>query len=90
MMKIRIITPESLLYEGKTDSLIFPAYEGYMGIQTGHEPLVSIIGKGYIKAQRSGKTIKSFIIDGGFLRINNSDEITIISDNVKETESAQE
>ncbi len=45
MLKVSVISPESVLYEGETDSVVAPAYDGEVGILSGHAPLMALLGE---------------------------------------------
>ena len=36
MLRVSVISPEKVLYEGEADSLVAPAYDGEVGVLTGH------------------------------------------------------
>ena len=49
MLKVSVISPESVLFEGETDSVVAPAYDGEVGILTGHAPLMALLGDGKLR-----------------------------------------
>jgi F-type H+-transporting ATPase subunit epsilon len=65
MLHISVISPESLLYEGDAPSVVAPAYDGEVGILTGHAPMVTVLGTGTL---RVGGGL-SFSVSGGFLQV---------------------
>jgi len=69
-LKVSVISPEASLYEGEAKSVIVPAFDGEMGILTGHAPLMTLLGKGELRIE--GSTPKKFAIEGGFLQIINN------------------
>ena len=46
MLNVSVISPEAVLYEGTTDSVVAPAFDGDVGILTGHAPMMALLGKG--------------------------------------------
>ena len=46
MLNVSVISPEAVLYEGTTRSVVAPAYDGEVGILTGHAPMMTLLGKG--------------------------------------------
>jgi F-type H+-transporting ATPase subunit epsilon len=52
MLKVSVISPEAVLFEGETDSVVAPAYDGEIGILTGHAPLMALLVTG-----RSGSEV---------------------------------
>ena len=67
MLKVSVISPESVLFEGETDSVVAPAYDGLVGILTGHAPLMALLGDGQLRlGSGSGRT---FNVSGGFMQV---------------------
>ena len=67
MLKVSVISPEAILYEGETDSVVAPAYDGEVGILTGHAPMMALLGKGLLRL--GGDSGPRFNVDGGFLQV---------------------
>ena len=65
MLNVSVISPEAVLYEGQTDSVVAPAYDGEVGILTGHAPLMTLLGKGVLRLGDG----RRFNVDGGFLQV---------------------
>jgi F-type H+-transporting ATPase subunit epsilon len=72
MLKVSVISPEAVLFEGETDSIVAPAYDGEIGILTGHAPLMALLGNGELRLGAGG-TGKRFTVSGGFLQVVNDD-----------------
>jgi F-type H+-transporting ATPase subunit epsilon len=71
MLKVSVISPEAVLFEGETDSVVAPAYDGEIGILTGHAPLMALLGDGELRiGAGSGRR---FSISGGFMQVFNND-----------------
>ena len=65
MLKVSVISPEATLYEGETTSVVAPAFDGEVGILTGHAAMVTTLGKGTLRVGDG----KSFAVEGGFLQV---------------------
>lgn len=70
MLKVSVISPEAVLFEGETDAVVAPAYDGEIGILTGHAPLMALLGNGMLRLGGSGQR---FNVSGGFLQVINND-----------------
>lgn len=68
MLTVSVISPEALLFEGSTDSVVAPAFDGEVGILTGHAPLMTLLGRGVLRIG-SGAEAKWFTVEGGFLQV---------------------
>ena len=49
MLTVSVISPEAVLFEGTTDSVVAPAFDGEVGILTGHAPMMTLLGKGDLR-----------------------------------------
>ena len=66
MLTVSVISPEAVLFEGTTDSVVAPAFDGQVGILTGHAPMVTLLGTGELRLGGEGKR---FSVEGGFLQV---------------------
>jgi F-type H+-transporting ATPase subunit epsilon len=70
MLNVSVISPEAVLYEGTTDSVVAPAHDGEVGILTGHAPMMALLGKGVLRLGGAGASGgQRFNVDGGFLQV---------------------
>ena len=68
MLTISLISPERTLYEGEATSIVAPAYDGELGVLTGHAPMMTLLGKGTLRVTR-GTEERRFSVEGGFLQV---------------------
>lgn len=68
MLHVSVISPEAVLFEGDVDSVVAPAFDGEVGILTGHAAMMTLLGKGEL---RLGPTSggRRFRVEGGFLQV---------------------
>ena len=77
MLKVSVISAEAVLFEGETDSVIAPAYDGEVGILTGHAPLMALLGEGQLRlGSGSGRR---FTVSGGFMQVL-SDQVRVVTE----------
>ena len=43
-MKVSVISPESVLFEGEASSVVAPAFDGEVGILENHAPMMTLLG----------------------------------------------
>jgi F-type H+-transporting ATPase subunit epsilon len=65
MLHISVISPEAMLYEGDSQSVVATAYDGEVGILTNHAPMVTLLGTGTVRIGDG----PSFTVSGGFLQV---------------------
>lgn len=80
-MKLKIVAPERIFYEGDTSFLEFTTTEGEMGIYPQHIPLTAIIAPGVLKIHE-GDTVKEAALMSGFVQIL-KDSVTILAESVE-------
>ena len=68
MLHISVVSPEAMLYEGDAQSVVAPAFDGEVGILTGHAPMMTLLGKGTLRIG-AGSGARTFAIEGGFLQV---------------------
>jgi F-type H+-transporting ATPase subunit epsilon len=68
MLRVSVISPESVLFEGEVISVVAPAFDGEVGILENHAPMMTLLGKGSLRLGGS-TTEKRFNIEGGFLQV---------------------
>jgi F-type H+-transporting ATPase subunit epsilon len=67
VLHVSVISPETSLYEGDASSVVAPAFDGEVGILTGHAPMMTLLGKGELRVEGGGA--RKFTIEGGFLQV---------------------
>jgi F-type H+-transporting ATPase subunit epsilon len=65
MLKVSVISPEAVLFEGDADSVVAPSYDGEVGILSGHAPMMALLGKGVLRLGGGQR----FNVEGGFLQV---------------------
>lgn len=78
MLKVSVISPEASLYEGEATSVVAPAFDGEVGILTGHAPMMTLLGKGNLRIE-GGSGARKFTIEGGFLQVA-ADQVRIVTE----------
>ena len=78
MIKISVISPERVLFEGEVDSLVAPAFDGEVGILSGHAPMMTLLGRGELRLV-GGTGARSFAVSGGFLQVVD-DQVRVVTE----------
>ena len=69
-MKISVISPEQVLFDGDADHVVVPAFDGFLGILAGHAPMVTLLGRGELRIETGrGAGARRFSVEGGFLQV---------------------
>ena len=78
-LRLKIITPEKLVFDGEVEELVAPGQMGEFGILPGHVPFLSTLFPGRLRfrAEESGEN--TLIIHGGLADVKD-DTISILTD----------
>ena len=77
-LRVAVISPERVVYEGEADGVVAPAWNGELGILRGHAPLMALLGEGELRIRHGGTTDR-FHVAGGFLQVVD-DTVTVLSE----------
>ena len=68
MLKLKIVSPEKVLFDGEAESVKVPGMLGGMEILQNHAPLLSVLSEGVVEYNTPSGT-ESFKINGGFVEV---------------------
>ena len=69
MLKLKIVSPERIEFEGEVESVLVPGTLGQFEILTNHAPIISSLDKGKVVYSLPGGEKKSLEICGGFVEV---------------------
>lgn len=78
-LRLKIITPDSLVFDGEVEEIVAPGELGEFGVLPGHVPFLSALFPGRLRfrAEGSGETV--FIIHGGLADVKD-DTVSVLTD----------
>ncbi len=82
MLKVSVISPEKVLFEGDVDAVTAPAFDGEVGILTSHAPMMTLLGKGTLKLGTDGSAGR-FQVEGGCLQVV-EDRVRVVTEKATE------
>lgn len=72
MLKLKIVSPEKVVYEGEAESVLVPGTLGSFEILTDHAPIISSLEVGKVEyATREGR--QTLFIKGGFVEVKKNE-----------------
>ncbi len=80
---VAVITPEAAVWEGEATSVVFPAWDGEVGILTSRAPLLTRLGIGRLKIQGPENQTTHLFIDGGFAQMVEN-RLTLLTEQAKD------
>ncbi|MCL7959039.1 MAG: F0F1 ATP synthase subunit epsilon [marine benthic group bacterium] len=84
-LKVAVISPTRVGFEGTGDSIVVPAYDGLMGILYGHAPMMTLLGTGEVTV-KNGSDVHRISVSGGFLQVVDN-EVSVLAEEVGEPSS---
>jgi len=81
-MKVSVVSPERVLFEGDAASAVVPAYDGLVGILPRHAPMLALLGSGVLKV-RTGAGEQRFTVAGGFVQVKD-DVVRVVAEQAKQ------
>ncbi len=78
MLRVSVISPEKVLYEGDATAVVAPAFDGEVGILQRHAPMMTLLGRGVLRVTGAGQE-ERFTIDGGFLQVAD-DQVRVVTE----------
>jgi F-type H+-transporting ATPase subunit epsilon len=77
MLTVSVISPEAILFEGAAESVAAPAFDGEVGILTGHAPMMTLLGQGELRLGTGAG--QRFRVQGGFLQVVD-DQVRVVTE----------
>jgi F-type H+-transporting ATPase subunit epsilon len=77
MLTVSVISPEAILFEGAAESVVAPAFDGEVGILTGHAPMMTLLGRGELRLGTGAG--QRFRVEGGFLQVVD-DQVRVVTE----------
>jgi F-type H+-transporting ATPase subunit epsilon len=83
-MKVLVISPERIVFDGDADSVTAPAVDGELGILAHHAPLIALLGRGDVRLGDG----RRFAVEGGFLQVA-EDVVRVVTESATESNAAR-
>lgn len=77
-LTVRVITPDSIIWDDTAQEVILPSSSGQLGILSNHAPLLTSLDIGVLRV-RSDKDWKSIAVMGGFAEVENNEVKVLVN-----------
>lgn len=84
-LRVSLISPAEVGFEGEADGLVAPAHDGKLGILYGHAPMVVLLGEGELIVRRTWRHDLRFHVVGGFLQVADN-EVSVLAEEIRALE----
>lgn len=72
MLKLKIISPEKVIFDGEVESLKVPGIQGNFEVLNNHAPIISSLVKGDVEYKSKGENNK-LSVAGGFVEVKKNE-----------------
>jgi F-type H+-transporting ATPase subunit epsilon len=74
-LEVHVVTPQRVVWSGEASIVVARGTEGELGIQRGHAPLLVRLDIGVLRIRQGGTEVRA-AVDGGFLHVTTSEDLT--------------
>jgi F-type H+-transporting ATPase subunit epsilon len=85
-MRVSVVSPEQVLFEGAATSVVLPAYDGLMGILPRHAPMLALLGRGLMTV-KTAEGHRQFRVGGGFVQVR-ADVVRVVAEQAEAADAA--
>ncbi len=85
-LRVKLVTPERVLFEHTVEAVELPAKNGYMEVLYGHAPLVAELGAGDVTLHGTPEGTKRYNVNWGFVEVLPERVTILASDALKPAE----
>lgn len=84
VLRVSVIAPDRVGWEGEAVSLVAPAHDGEVGILYGHAPMTVLLGEGELRLRPAGEgsSPRRFRVARGFLQVVDN-EVSVLAEEVE-------
>lgn len=80
-LRVSVISPTRVGFDGEGESVIVPAYDGLLGILYNHAPMMVLLGDGELLI-RDGQEEHRLQVSGGFLQVVDN-TVSVLAEEVR-------
>ena len=81
-LKLRLVTPARVVFEGTARSLVVPAWDGLAGVLPRHAPYLTLLGSGTLEIDSESGRRDTFDISGGVMKVEDN-RVDVLADRVE-------
>ncbi|MDD3475811.1 MAG: ATP synthase F1 subunit epsilon [Sulfurimonas sp.] len=77
-LKLEILTPNGVIYNGEALSVTLPGEEGEFGVLAEHSSLITLLEAGVIDIEKEDKSVESILINWGVVQVDEKKVIVLV------------
>lgn len=78
-LQVRVVSPAEVVFEGPAAAVVAPAWDGKLGVLSGHAPLLTLLGVGELTVDLPGGGSERFHVAGGVMKVED-DQVTALTE----------
>jgi F-type H+-transporting ATPase subunit epsilon len=83
---LSVVTPMGAVLDTEATSVVFPAFDGEMGVLPNHAPMLVQMGIGLLKAVTAKGETHELYVDGGFAQMT-SNRLTLLTEQARKLDT---
>jgi F-type H+-transporting ATPase subunit epsilon len=89
-LEVHLVTPQREAWSGEGTLVVARGTEGELGIQKGHVPMLIRLDIGVLRVMQGSEELLKAVVDGGFMHVTTSPEVTRVDVLADDAEFASE
>ena len=89
-LEVHLVTPQREVWSGEGTLVVARGTEGELGVQKGHMPMLIRLDVGVLRVLRGNEELLKAVVDGGFMHVTTSPELTRVDVLADDAEFAHE
>jgi F-type H+-transporting ATPase subunit epsilon len=77
-LKLEILTPNGVIYDGNALSVTLPGQEGEFGVLAHHGSLTTLLESGVIDIEKEDKSVESILINWGVVQVDEEKVVVLV------------
>lgn len=77
-LKLEILTPNGVIYNGEALSVTLPGEEGEFGVLAEHASLTTLLEAGVVDIEKEDKSVESILINWGVVHVDEKKVIVLV------------
>ena len=78
MLKLEILTPNGIIYDGNAITVTLPGEEGEFGVLAEHSTVATLLKAGVIDIEKEDKTTESVVVNWGVVQVDEKKVVVLV------------
>ena len=78
MLKLEILTPNGVIFDGNAISVTLPGEEGEFGVLAHHSALTTLLEAGVIDVEKEDKSVESILVNWGVVHVDEEKVVVLV------------